>query len=135
MNTTLAMIVSVILITIIVAVILVARRPKKLNIELFTAEWKAVQGLCKDKDAWPIAISESDRLLHKALKKRRFKGKSMGERMVSAQRVMSNNDSMWLAHNFYKKLETAPDYKLKEAEVKAALIGFRQALKDLGALE
>lgn len=122
-------------VTLISAFFFIRRRPRKLDTTLFMSEWKSLQGLCRDKDAWPIAISEADRMLDKALKKRRFKGKSMGERMVSAQRLMTNNDSMWFAHNLYKKLAADPNTKLKEAEVKSALVGFRQALKDLGALD
>lgn len=119
----------------IAGVIAFRRLPRKLNVAQFTEEWQALQGLCRDKDAWPIAIAEADRLLDKALKRRRFKGKSMGERMVSAQRRISNNDSMWFAHNLYKKLAADPKLRLREADVKAALIGFRQALKDIGALD
>lgn len=118
-----------------VGVLVFRKRPRKLDVSMFTAEWKALQGLCRDKDAWPIAISEADRMLDKALKRKRFKGKSMGERMVSAQRIMTNNDSMWFAHNLYKKLTADPNMKLKESDVKSALVGFRQALKDVGALD
>lgn len=83
---------------------------------------------------WPGVLKDADELLDSALKRRKFKGKSMGERMVSAQRVISNNDSMWFAHNFTKKLIENPSMRPKEAEVKSALLGFRSALKDLGAI-
>ena len=124
-----------VIILIPVVIVILRRRPRRLKVDIFTEEWKSLQGLCKDKDAWPIAIAEAERLLHKALKLRRFKGKSMGERMVSAQRVITNNDSMWFAHNLYKKLAADDKLRLKEDDVKAALIGYRQALKDIGALE
>jgi hypothetical protein len=71
--------------------------------------------------------------LDAALKKRRFKGKTMGERLVAAQNSISDNDLVWTAHNMAKRLAEVPDLKLKEKDVKLALIGFRQALKDLGA--
>ena len=122
--------------TFIVLAALVFRRvPKKLKTEKFTFKWRELQAYCKDKALWGQAISEADRLLDTALKRRKFKGKSMGERMVSAQRMFSDNDSVWFAHNLYKKIIADPDVKLKEADVKEALIGFRQALRDLGALD
>jgi hypothetical protein len=97
-------------------------------------EWKELQGLLREKSNWPQALADADKMLDKALQKRKYKGKSMGERMVSAQRVISNNDTLWFAHNLAKKVTAEPKTRLKETDVKAALIGFRQALKDIGAL-
>jgi hypothetical protein len=53
---------------------------------------------------------------------------------VSAQHELSNNDAVWMAHKLRNKLVHEDYNKLKENDVKDALIGFRQALKDLGAL-
>lgn len=110
------------------------RIPKKLKVEQFIGDWKELQTYCRDKATWPQAIADADKLLDKALKRRKFKGKSMGERMVSAQRSVTDNDRLWFAHNLAKKVISDPKTKLKEADVKTALIGFRQALKDIGAL-
>lgn len=111
------------------------RIPKKLKVERFVDDWKELQTYCRDKTTWPQAIIEADRLLDKALKKRKYKGKSMGERMVSAQRVITDNDRLWFAHNLAKKAIADPAVRLKEADVKNALVGFRQALRDIGALQ
>jgi hypothetical protein len=111
------------------------RIPKRLKVDKFICDWKELQAYCRDKSTWPNAIQEADKLLDTALKKRKYKGKSMGERMVSAQRIITNNDQLWFAHNLAKKVIADPKLKLREADVKAALIGFRQALKDLGALQ
>jgi len=97
--------------------------------------WKELQKYCKDKTTWVTALVEADKLLDKALKKRKFKGKSMGERLVNAQSVITNNDDVWDANKLVKKLIETPDkVRLKEHDVKEALISFREALKDLGAL-
>ncbi|MCA9329016.1 hypothetical protein KDA11_00040, partial [Candidatus Saccharibacteria bacterium] len=82
-----------------------------------------------------LAIINADKLLDDALKKKRLKGKSMGERLVQAQKELSDNDGVWFAHNLAKKLLNDSYSKLKETEVKKSLVGFRQALRDLGALE
>lgn len=118
-------------------VILVVYRfmPRRLKQSDFVSSWKDVQSYCRDKSTWPRALEEADKLLKNALKKRRFKGKSMGAKMVSAQRLFTDNDSLWYAHNLYKKVNLPSSKKrLKDSEVKDALIGFRQALRDLGAL-
>jgi hypothetical protein len=109
------------------------RRPRPLKPDYFMEHWKELQQYCRDKQTWPQAIMSADKLLDYALKRRRYKGKSMGERLVAAQRKLSNNDAVWFGHNLYKKIIDDPELSLKEADVKQALIGIRQALKDLGA--
>lgn len=118
----------------IIALVVYRRVPKKLNVDKYLDDWKELQAFCRDKNTWSQALIDADKLLDKALRRRKFKGKSMGERMVSAQRMINNNDQLWFAHNLAKKVIADPAMKLKEADVKMALIGFRQALKDLGAL-
>lgn len=101
----------------------------------FINKWKELQTYCRDKTTWKQALIEADKLLDKALKKRKFKGKSMGERLVNAQRFITDNDDIWDAHNLVKKIINTPDkVRLKDTDVKEALISFREALKDLGAL-
>ena len=50
-------------------------------------------------------------------------------------KILTDNDAVWFAHNLSKKLLDESAGKLKEADVKKSLIGIRQALRDLGALE
>lgn len=114
----------------------IARRPVKgLNREYFTNRWKELQKGLARSDAWPLAIINADSLLDEALKKRRFKGRTMGERLVAAQKTLSDNDTAWYAHKLRNKLVHEVDTELKQKEVQKALLGFRQALRDLGALK
>lgn len=131
---TLATIVGGLTLGLLAALIVALKIPKKLKAEYFITQWKELQGYCKEKHLWPKALEDADKLLDRALKKRKFKGKTMGERMVSAQRTFTDNDAAWFAHNLHKKIKSDPEFKLKEADVKDALIGFRQALRDIGAL-
>jgi len=118
----------------IVAVLIIRRRPKALKTEKFQEKWRDMQKLCASKDTWRQAVIDADSLLDEALKKKRFAGKTMGERLTKAQRLLTNNEAVWFGHKLRNKLESEPDTKLKEKEIKDALIGIRQALKDLGAL-
>lgn len=111
------------------------RKPKNLNIARYHARWQEVQALCKSQNTWPLAIINGDKLLDDALKARRFKGKTMGERLVSAQRDLTDNDSVWLGHKLRNKLVHEETPALKKNQVMKVLTGFRQALKDLGALK
>ena len=118
----------------ILAFVFYKRRPKKLKIPQYIERWKELQAYCRDKSTWAMAVIEADKLLDMVLTRRRFKGKSMGERLVSAQRSFSDNDGVWFAHNLSKKLLADRSTRLKEVDVKDALVCFRQALRDLGAL-
>jgi hypothetical protein len=115
-------------------IIILRRRPRALNQEYFQEKWLVLQKLLRDKTRWPDAISQADDLLHEALKKRRLRGGNMGERLVKAQRMLTDNDGVWFGHKLRQRIEHEHDTKLKENEVKQALLGIRQALKDLGAL-
>jgi hypothetical protein len=108
---------------------------RKIKPAKFKEQWTELQKYCKSKETWPLAIINADKLLDEALKKKRLKGKSMGERLVDAQKQFTDNDSVWFAHNLAKKILAETAGKLKEADVKKSLVGFRQALRDLGALE
>lgn len=118
----------------VVGLVVYRRRPRKLKTDKFTDDWRNLQAMCRDKSNWPTVITQADELLDRALKRRRLKGRTMGERLVSAQRLLTDNDDVWFAHNLAKKILNSEVKRLKEADVKDALVGFRQALRDLGAL-
>jgi len=110
------------------------RRPKQLNKDYYQERWQTLQGLLKDKSTWPLAVIDADKLLDDALKRLHYKGKTMGERLVSAQRNITDNDGVWFGHKLRNRLVHESNVKLTEKVVKEALIGIRSALKDLGAL-
>ncbi len=125
--------IPVVVVLLIGLLLTMRRRPRKLKIQHFQDEWRALQKLCASKDTWPQAIIDADKLLDEALRRRRFGGKTMGERLTKAQRIISDNEGVWFGHKLRNKLEQDPIAKLKETDVKQALVGIRQALKDLGA--
>ncbi len=134
MNSLLLYIAGIGIIILIIGALIKRKIPKRLNQKYFVKEWRYLQAMCGNKDTWPLAIINADKLLDVALKKRRFTGKSMGERLVAAQRKLSNNDGVWFAHKLRNRLVHEQDVHLREKDVKDALVGIRQALKDLGAL-
>jgi hypothetical protein len=113
---------------------LLRRKPKHLNQAYYQDRWQTLQRLCKDKSTWPLAVIDADKLLDDALKRSRYRGKTMGERLVSAQRDIKDNDDVWFAHKLRNRIVHEESVKLTERMVKDALLGIRGALKDLGAL-
>ncbi len=111
------------------------RKPAKLQTAVYVQRWRELQKNCADKTTWPLAIIDADNLLDKALRARKYKGKTTGERLVSAQHSLSANDSVWFGHKLRNKIVHEEVRKLRKQDVLEALNGFRQALKDLGALD
>lgn len=123
-----------VLCVIIAAAYVLWRRSRPIKTDRFQAKWRELQQLCGSSEGWAEAVIAADKLLDEALKKRKIRGKTMGERMVKAQRIFTDNDGVWFGHKLRNKIEADSSMKLKENDVKAALIAIRQALKDLGAL-
>ena len=109
-------------------------KPKRLNQKYFGRKWLELLTRVKTPEGMILAVIDADKLLDDALKKRNFKGKTMGERLVAAQRELSNNDGVWFAHKLRNRLVHEPDVRLKQSEAKNALAGIRSGLHDLGAL-
>ncbi len=133
-NVYLAVAVAALLLLVFGTNLLLRRRPKHLNKLYYNERWQTLQKLCKDKSTWPLAVIDADKLLDEALRKSHYKGKTMGERLVSAQRSIGDNDGVWYGHKLRNRLVHETDVKLSERDVKDALVGIRGALKDLGAL-
>lgn len=110
------------------------RRPRRLNQTDYQAKWARMQKQLKDKSTWPLAVIDADNMLDDVLKHLRYKGKTTGERLVAAQRDITNNDIVWYGHKLRNRIVHDTNVVLREREVKNALIGIKHALKDLGAL-
>ena len=50
------------------------------------------------------------------------------------QRTLSDNDATWFAHKLRNRLVHESNVRLRKRDVQKALAGFRQGLRDLGAL-
>ena len=111
------------------------RKPKKLDQAHFNERWQEIQGLCKNRKTWSDAIVQADDLLCEALRGRKYKGKTTGERLVAAQHDLTSNDTVWAGHKLRNTIVSEDMRKLKKQDVVTGLTGFRQALRDLGALD
>lgn len=133
-----ALLIFIIVVTLAVltlAVFLAVRfRRRRHKADYFANSWKELQSRCSDKKQWPEVLAEADKLLDEALKKRRIKGKSMGTRLVAAQKLFSDNDGVWFGHKLRTKYKNNKRVSLTKTNMKQALIGLRQGLKDLGVL-
>jgi hypothetical protein len=109
------------------------RRAKPLDQEYFYSMWFELLARVKTPEGMILAVIDADKLLDEVLKKKNFKGRTMGERLVAAQRSLSDNDSVWYAHKLRNRLVHEPNVKLKKNEAQTALAGFKKGMQDLGA--
>lgn len=137
MSTTIFLIGAIVLGIIVLVVLarLSRTRPRSLNQQYFEKRWlELLTRVRTGYDGMILAVIDADKLLDEALKKQKYKGKTMGERLVAAQRTLTDNDGVWYAHKLRNRLVHEPSSRLKKNEAKEALAGIRQGLKDLGAL-
>jgi len=126
------------IVVLILLFIVVIKKTRKKNYNSpisFQTRWQEVTKLCADKKSWPQAVVDADNLLDEALTAAKFKGKTIGEKLVAAQRELTDNEAVWYAHKYRTKIETMDGRKITKKDVMEALTGFRQALRDLGVLK
>ena len=122
-------------IAMLMTVAAMARRSSAhLDKKYFSERWTELLARVKTPEGMTLAIIDADKLLDEALIKRGYRGKTMGERLVAAQRNLSDNDSVWYAHKLRNRLVHEPRVRLKKREAQNALAGFKKGLHDLGAL-
>ena len=130
------MFVAILFVGILLLVIVGATRktPGGINREEFRSKWLTIEkSLTGDTSANHLAILNADKLVDQALKARGFRGETMGERMKTAQKQLSNPNALWAAHKLRNRI-AHEDVTISTANTRQALKAFKLTLKDLGAL-
>lgn len=110
-------------------------RSKRLNKTEYQKHWQEKVLTClKNADDYKLAIIEADKLMDKVFKEYNLRGQTMGERLVSAGKFLSNKDAVWQVHKLRNSLIHEVDVEINLDQTKRALVVFAQALRDLGAL-
>lgn len=107
------------------------RRRSGLDVKYYRDRWAKIEQVQKmGEPGWQVAIIQADKLLDRALKERGFSGETMGERLKSSHA----GDKIWAAHKVRNRIAHESDVKLNAIVVNQALRGFKQGLKNVGAL-
>lgn len=129
---TLIIIAIVLAITVMVFINLIGRpMPKGIDKAYFQNEWNDIVELTKEERTRPMSIINADKLLDEALKSIGYSGNNFAERLVSAKLQLKDRNSVWAAHRLRNKIVHDSFVEPSEKEVKTALKGYMQALKDL----
>ena len=123
-------------ILVFIAISITGNKVYSFDKEEYQAEFLAIENsLRKDNElSFNAAVIEADKLLDKALMEMGLPGKTMGERMKSAQNKFSSNNSVWYAHKIRNQIAHERNFKIDYNKAAHALKAYRQALKDLGAI-
>ena len=118
------------------AIELTKKSTKHLDVDRYREKWLAIeQQLRKDvPSSYHLVVLNADKLLDQALKERGTKGETMGERMKNTAGLFSNRNNIWSAHKLRNQIAHETDVHVSYDAARQALAGFKQALKDIGAI-
>lgn len=137
-NTILALFLGILLIGILLIVVigLSKRGAASLDVEKYRSQWLGIESQLKrdEPSSYHLAVLNADKLLDKALKERGYKGQTMGERMKAAKGAWSNANNVWSAHKLRNQIAHENEVRVTYEDARRALAGFKQALKDVGAI-
>ena len=113
-----------------------AQGSRTFNQDKYRSDWLAIdKQLVKDNEAsYHLSILNADKLLDRALKEAGYKGATMGDRMKSAKDTWSNANHVWTAHKLRNQIAHETNVKVSYDTTRRALVAFKQALKDIGAI-
>jgi len=109
---------------------------RKLDVEHYRAKCLEIEHQLKkdEPSSYHMSVLNADKLVDRALKGRGIKGQTMGERMKNAASLFTDRNGIWAAHKLRNRIAHESDVAVTYDEARYALIGFRKALKDLGAI-
>lgn len=126
----------IIAILIFVAILLTGKRGYRFNVEAYQARFLAIENkLNKNNPAtFMNAVIEADKLLDKAMIEMGIPGKTMGDRLKKSGTRFSDIDKVWKAHKLRNALAHETDLEITYKQAASAILIYKQALKDLGAI-
>lgn len=120
----------------IAIVILTKKNAMQLDVDKYRMKWMTIEKQLNrdDQASCILAVLNADKLLDQALRERGIKGQTMGERMKTAKGMWSNANAVWSAHKLRNQIAHETDHNLSYEDARRAIVGFKQALKDVGAI-
>jgi len=120
----------------IIVITLTKKGPRQLDVEKYRKKWLAIEAQLKrdEPSSYHLTVLNADKLLDQALRERNVRGETMGERMKTAKDTWSNANAVWSAHKLRNQIAHESDVQVGYDDARRALAGFKQALKDVGAI-
>jgi hypothetical protein len=118
------------------AITLTKKGSRNLDVDKYRLRWLQIeQQLKKDEQSsYHLSVLNADKLLDQALRERGIRGTTMGERMKTVKDTWTNANAVWTAHKLRNQIAHEMDAVVSYEDARRALSGFKQALKDVGAI-
>lgn len=119
------------------AIIALAKRgPIGLDVDKYRSRWMTIeQQLKRDEiSSYHLCVLNADKLLDQALQDKGLKGATMAERMKQMKGKWTDANALWAAHKLRNRIAHEADVRIDYDNTRRALIAFKQAMKDLGAI-
>lgn len=137
-NTLLGFLVGILVVgALLIAVVILTRKSAlQLDVDKYRLKWMSIEKQLNkdDQSSCVLAVLNADKLLDQALRERGVKGQTMGERMKTVKDTWSNANAVWGAHKLRNQIAHESDHHLSYEDARRAIAGFKQALKDVGAI-
>ena len=126
----------IVAVLVFVAILITGKRGHHFNVENYQARILEIENkLQKDNPAtYVTSILDADKLLDKALVEMGTPGKTMGERLKHSPGRFTDLNAVWRVHKMRNALAHDSDVEISYRQASNALIVYKQALKDLGAI-
>lgn len=110
--------------------------PRAIDVNKYRSQWLTIETRLSRNDtaSYTLCIIDADKLLDKALKDRGLPGVTMAERMKKCQGKWTNGNGIWAAHKLRNRLVHETDVTIDYERARQALVSYKQALKDVGAI-
>lgn len=120
----------------ILVITLTRKGTSQLDVNKYRLKWLTIEKQLKkgEPSSYQLSVLNADKLLDLALRERGFKGETMGERMKTAKQSWSSASAVWSAHKLRNQIAHESDLQVDYDSARRALAGFKQALKDMGAI-
>ncbi|MBR2710124.1 hypothetical protein IKF02_00605 [Candidatus Saccharibacteria bacterium] len=128
--------VLIVAVMLLLAIKLTGKRNHKFNIEEYQTRFLRIENrLNKNNSAtFALSIINADKLLDRAMHEAGIPGKTMGDRLKKAGGRFTNIDAVWRAHKLRNAIAHEDDLEITYRQAASALLIYKQALKDLGAI-
>lgn len=128
--------VAVIAAMLFIVIALTRRGGSTLDKRTYQSAWLAIELSLKKDDisSYHLAVLNADKLLDQALRERGTPGQTMGERLRATKSIWSNRNTLWTAHKLRNTIAHETNAKVTYAATVKALVAFKRALKDIGAI-
>lgn len=123
-------------ILLIVVISISKKGPTQLDVDKYRSKWLTIeQQLKRDEvSSYHLAVLNADKLLDQAMRERAVRGETMGERMKNLRETWSNANAVWSAHKLRNQIAHESEVQVSYEDARRALAGFKQALRDVGAI-